>query len=221
MKKTLIIVDVQYDFYDPKGSLYVKGGEEIIPEIKNLIETDGNIDQIIFTVDWHLPEDRSFSGNGGSWPFHCVQHTLGSTIHQDLINACINLGYSSLDYVAESGEGISPSGTYDVFKKGDSPYTEEYGAFVNYSYDPEKKFVCLTNMSDDSNAYIPDSNGIIICGLAGDYCVLKTLENLIRIPELEKYRFEVFSEGIRSIDGGKKLSEFVISNGLKYYGKGI
>ena len=32
--RTLVIVDLQKDFYDPSGALYVKGGEKVVEEIK-------------------------------------------------------------------------------------------------------------------------------------------------------------------------------------------
>jgi nicotinamidase/pyrazinamidase len=33
----LVVVDVQNDFADPKGTLYVKGGEEVVPVINREI----------------------------------------------------------------------------------------------------------------------------------------------------------------------------------------
>ena len=37
MKRALIIVDVQNDFADPAGSLYVQGGEEVVPLVNRLV----------------------------------------------------------------------------------------------------------------------------------------------------------------------------------------
>jgi nicotinamidase-related amidase len=37
-KRALIIVDVQYDFLPPSGSLAVPQGEEILPIIKDLLD---------------------------------------------------------------------------------------------------------------------------------------------------------------------------------------
>ena len=37
MENILIIVDYQKDFYDPNGSLYVKGGEKLLPNILKII----------------------------------------------------------------------------------------------------------------------------------------------------------------------------------------
>ena len=41
--RTLVIVDLQKDFYDPSGALYVKGGEKTVEKIKDLILRDQEI----------------------------------------------------------------------------------------------------------------------------------------------------------------------------------
>ena len=71
----LIVVDMQNDFCDPNGSLYVPGANEIIEPIKILV-TNGNFDLIIFSQDWHPSNHVSF----GKFPPHCVQNTWGSEI---------------------------------------------------------------------------------------------------------------------------------------------
>ena len=38
MKKVLIVVDVQYDFANSNGALYVPGGEEVIHAIAQYIK---------------------------------------------------------------------------------------------------------------------------------------------------------------------------------------
>ena len=50
MKKVLVVVDVQKDFYHPEGALYVKGGEVLPERIAKVIP---EFDDVIFTVDWH------------------------------------------------------------------------------------------------------------------------------------------------------------------------
>lgn len=55
MEKTaLLIIDAQFDFCDPKGSLYVPGAEEDVRRIAQLIALEGkNIDSIFVTLDTH------------------------------------------------------------------------------------------------------------------------------------------------------------------------
>ena len=215
--KTLIIVDVQKDFYSPEGALYVSGGEKVISKIDELIRTDTSINQVIFTVDWHTPEDHSFKGNGGQWPPHCVQHTEGAAIAQELIDAVLSRGFMSIDgkYDGDDLTRAFLCDTYDVFMKGDVPDQEEYGAFCNCGNETDG-IVSLSGFSEDSMSYINPDNDIVICGLAGDYCVLETLKNLMEIPEI-KGQFMVYEDGIASIDGGANLKNYMSENNIAAY----
>ena len=55
----LLVVDVQNDFADPAGSLYVAGGEEV-PSVANReafrARAAGAL--VAYTRDWHPPENR-------------------------------------------------------------------------------------------------------------------------------------------------------------------
>ena len=63
-QKILIIVDYQYDFFSPDGTLYVNGGEKLQEKIANIIP---NFDYVIFTKDSHGLKHCSFKENGGIW----------------------------------------------------------------------------------------------------------------------------------------------------------
>jgi nicotinamidase/pyrazinamidase len=81
----LVVVDVQNDFAHPDGSLYVDGGEAIIPTINRLIgEARRHGALVAYTQDWHPPETPHFSTQGGTWPVHCVRDTWGAQLHDDL-----------------------------------------------------------------------------------------------------------------------------------------
>lgn len=82
----LLVVDVQNDFADPAGSLYVQGGEEVVPFIDREIEaaTDAGA-SIFYTQDWHPPSTPHFEKDGGIWPVHCVAGTWGAEFHPDLV----------------------------------------------------------------------------------------------------------------------------------------
>lgn len=73
--KTLVVVDVQRDFYHPEGSLYVKGGERLPAAIA---EAAPAYDAILFTMDWHPADHCSFTEYGGIWPRHCIQYSEGA-----------------------------------------------------------------------------------------------------------------------------------------------
>jgi nicotinamidase/pyrazinamidase len=81
----LLAVDVQNDFADPGGSLYVRGGEETVPLINAEIEaamTAGSA--VLYTQDWHPPSTPHFAKDGGIWPDHCVHGTWGAELHPSL-----------------------------------------------------------------------------------------------------------------------------------------
>jgi nicotinamidase/pyrazinamidase len=81
----LIVVDVQNDFADPTGSLYVRGGEDVVPV------ADREIDRalaagspVFYTQDWHPASTPHFQKDGGIWPVHCVAGTWGAGLHPGL-----------------------------------------------------------------------------------------------------------------------------------------
>lgn len=82
----LIIVDVQNDFADPEGSLYVDGGDQILPLVNSLAtQAMAAGSPVVLTQDWHPEETPHFIDDGGVWPRHCVRDTWGAALHRDLI----------------------------------------------------------------------------------------------------------------------------------------
>jgi nicotinamidase/pyrazinamidase len=84
-KTALLVVDVQNDFADPGGSLYVNGGEEVVPVVNREIEkalAAGVL--VVYTQDWHPSSTPHFQKDGGIWPVHCVQDTWGAAFHPEL-----------------------------------------------------------------------------------------------------------------------------------------
>jgi nicotinamidase/pyrazinamidase len=70
-------VDVQADFMLPGGKLYVPGAEEIIPNIKRLVEaaTNGKV-LLVSSGDFHADADPEFK----TFPPHCLRGTPGAKI---------------------------------------------------------------------------------------------------------------------------------------------
>ena len=57
-KTALLIIDAQFDFCNPKGSLFVPGAEKDVERIAQFIATNGEkIDQIFVTLDTHKVMD--------------------------------------------------------------------------------------------------------------------------------------------------------------------
>lgn len=205
MKKVLIVVDFQNDFCDPKGSLYVDGVSMAKEAIMKYIRDSKDIDEVLFTVDWHTQNHCSFAINGGEWPVHCVQHTWGASIPEDL-----------QDCVTDNDK------TMWVIEKGTDNNFEEYGAFgriekIESNSNGERTLHYNLFGLDEYWPYYheldEDETHIVICGLAGDYCVLETLKNLVNCGY---FNIEILKDGIASIDGGEKLNEYVKEMDLKF-----
>lgn len=186
---TLVVVDCQYDFCNPAGTLYVEGAETAVNHILDFINTHDELSEVIFTVDWHQAKDASFTSQGGPWPPHCIAFAKGSQIDDRLVQACLDREIP-----------------YRVIRKGEVIETEEYGAFQHIEKLPDGSFR-LSTMTDEVTCA---GHRMVICGVAGDYCVLETLRNLLNGGLV----VEVFARGIASIDGGRKLNDFVRERNL-------
>jgi nicotinamidase/pyrazinamidase len=105
MARALVIVDFQNDF-TPGGALAVDGGDEIVGRVNELAASEA-FDLVIATRDWHPPAHGSFARQGGPWPEHCVQGTLGAELHPALDRSRVDI----------------------VLDKGQDPATEGYSGF--------------------------------------------------------------------------------------------
>ena len=186
---TLVVVDCQYDFCNPAGTLYVEGAETAVNHILDFINTHDELSEVIFTVDWHQAKDASFTSQGGPWPPHCIAFAKGSQIDDRLVQACLDREIP-----------------YRVIRKGEVIETEEYGAFQHIEKLPDGSFR-LSTMTDEVTCA---GHRMVICGVAGDYCVLETLQNLLN----GGLTVDVFARGIASIDGGRRLNDFVRERNL-------
>ena len=143
----LVVVDMQNDFADPAGSLYVQGGHVVVGRVNELIEAAGAAGSaVVYTQDWHPPVTKHFFKDGGIWPEHCVQDTWGAEFHPDLV----------LD-----GE---------IVRKGADGRDGYSGFSVR---DPESGETSSTTLE----ALLRDHGieRLVICGLATDYCVVETV----------------------------------------------
>jgi nicotinamidase/pyrazinamidase len=143
----LVVVDVQNDFADPDGSLYVREGETVV-SIAN-VQTAEAADAgslLVYTQDWHPESTPHFEKDGGLWPVHCVMDSWGAMFHPDLRVA---------------GE---------VVRKG-SRGEDGYSAFS--VRDPESGDTAPTMLQGLLQAR--DIRRLVICGLATDFCVVETV----------------------------------------------
>lgn len=83
----LVVVDIQNDFC-PGGALPVAHGDLIVKSLNRYIEKFMKASApILYTRDWHPEDHLSFKPQGGPWPPHCVQGTVGAKFHRDLLLA--------------------------------------------------------------------------------------------------------------------------------------
>jgi len=78
----LMIVDMQNDFVNEDGKMYVGDSiREIIPNVqKTLAKARERNVPVAYTQDWHRKDDPEFK----VWPAHCVEGTIGAEIIRSL-----------------------------------------------------------------------------------------------------------------------------------------
>jgi nicotinamidase/pyrazinamidase len=142
----LLVVDVQNDFADPAGSLYVPGGEAVVTaangEVARALAAGA---RVAYTQDWHPPDTPHFAKDGGVWPVHCVRDTWGAELHPRLLVA---------GPVVRKGTG------------GEDGYS---GFSVR---DPLGSEVSSTGLAELLRSWGVER--VVIAGLALDYCVRDT-----------------------------------------------
>jgi nicotinamidase/pyrazinamidase len=147
-RTALVVVDVQNDFADPSGTLYVDEGEHVVPVVNaEIAEAVSAGALIVYTQDWHPPETPHFQNAGGIWPVHCVEDTWGAEFHPDLAIA----GGEIVRKGHERGDGYSAFSVRDVA----SGHTWS---------------TALERILDDR-----EISRIVVVGLATDFCVVETV----------------------------------------------
>jgi len=162
----LLVVDVQNDFADPAGSLYVAGGEQIVAGVNDEVAAAVAVGSPVFySQDWHPAQTAHFVTSGGIWPPHCVAGTPGARFHPEL-----------------RVEG-------EIIRKGVDG-ADGYSAFS--VRDPSSGARTATALG----ARLADLeiSTLVVVGLAGDYCVQESALDARRLGlsvllPLERTRF--------------------------------
>ena len=169
-RTALVVVDVQNDFADPDGSLFVRDAESVIDV------TNGEITRaaaagalVVYTQDWHPADTPHFAKDGGTWPVHCVAGTWGAELHPRL----------AVGADAERvRKGTSGEDGYSGFSMAD-PTTGERSS---------------TGLDE-----LLRSRGIervVVLGLATDYCVKETALDAVRLG----YDTTLVQDGVRPVE---------------------
>jgi len=184
---TLIVVDVQNDFADPAGNLYVAGGEDVVPVINREIEAASLAGAaVVYTADWHPESTPHFAKDGGIWPVHCVGGTWGAEFHPDLTvkGPVIKKGTRGED--GYSGFSVSDPVTGETSPTGLADLVAERGT--------EK---------------------LVVAGLATDYCVKATaLDGLAAGYPVVLLTGAIRSVDLEAGDGDRALEDVVAAGGI-------
>jgi len=206
MTKALIVVDIQNDFC-PGGSLVVKDGAKIVPEINKLMEDDYGL--IIGTQDFHPAGHTSFAsthgknpfetikvkyGNQVLWPEHCIQGTNGVNFHDQL-------NVNKFDWILRKGRNLMVD-SYSAFMENDKKTKTGLTGLLSY-YDRDGENYC-------------SFDEVHIVGIATDVCVFNTAMDCI-------YEFVGSPKVIVKLDccagvtdeGVAKAVEIMKDNGIK------
>lgn len=149
----LVVVDMQNDFADPNGSLFVAGGDGLVgPVNAEIIRAAAVGGPVVYTQDWHPESTPHFQKDGGIWPVHCVGGTWGAALHPELVVAGPRV---------RKGTG------------GEDGYS---GFTVR---DPQTGGERATGLADLLRSR--GVARAVVCGLALDYCVGETAADAARL----------------------------------------
>ena len=169
----LVVVDMLYDFID--GSLACQNADNAVSKTLEFIDihTKGQGGEeildtfpILFIRDHHPADHSSFKEQGGIWPAHCVAGTRGGEIHEAL-----------QPYVSEEL----------TFDKGCDKAIEQYSGFEGIN---------SAGQSLGEILELLDTTDVYICGIATEYCVRNTAEDLKKAG----FKIHLLSECLAYVD---------------------
>jgi nicotinamidase/pyrazinamidase len=146
-RTALVVVDVQNDFADPSGSLFVAGGPDVVRRANEEAARAAAAGAlVVYTQDWHPEHTPHFAKDGGTWPDHCVAGTWGAELHPGLEvrGPVVHKGVSGED--GYSGFTVRHPTTGETAPTGLEALLREHGI-----------------------------ERLVVLGLATDYCVLETV----------------------------------------------
>jgi nicotinamidase/pyrazinamidase len=147
----LLVIDLQNDFVDPKGSLYVPGSAEVVPIANRWIREAAQSGAVVVaTKDWHPERTPHFWTDGGPWPPHCIAGTWGAEFPSAF------LPVHSVVYKGKSGED-----GYSAF------FVRDHGTGESHP----------TDLAGLLRAEGVDR--IVVIGVATEYCVKSTVLDAI------------------------------------------
>jgi nicotinamidase/pyrazinamidase len=177
-RTALLVVDVQNDFADPSGSLYVRDGDHVVPVAnREIAAADAAGAYIVYSQDWHPETTPHFATQGGTWPVHCVMGSWGAGFHPEL--------HVMGDVVHKGDQGADG---YSAFSERD-PLSGETAPTI------------LQRLLQEH-----DVERLAICGLATDYCVVETVIDARRLGyDVEVLADGIRAVDLRPGDGDRAI----------------
>lgn len=180
-RTALVVVDVQNDFADPSGSLYVPGGEDVIGFINTEIEAASSQGAtVVYSQDWHPESTPHFQKDGGIWPVHCVAETEGAAFYPDL---------EVIDGAVFIKKGVGGEDGYSAFHLRD-PVTGEESS---------------TGLAEK----LEGIESVAVVGLALDYCVKETALDAARLYRTTLLADGTSPVNLKTGDGARAVAEMV------------
>lgn len=207
-KNCLLCIDMQNDFTSPKGNLYVKGAEQDVINVSNIINKC-NYDEIIFTLDTHNYNHISFHHNweylshDGNYvmcePFTIINKcdyengkyrcTIPNITNEYILSYIDRFELLSLPLTLWSKHCISNSWGWEInsnIKDSISKNNSKVSFFEKGNNVKTEQYSAIKPVmySDDNiNQSLLDKlkkfTNIFVCGEAMDVCVINTLLHII------------------------------------------
>lgn len=171
VKRILDIVDMQNDFMQPTGALYVPGAEKIIPRAKSFLKNlkAGDFDLALVKYDTHFTESYDKNPESKQFPPHCVYGTWGWDLSFKVpVKTARAIPFYQMDKNVFDMWARKPSlkklSFSDVFNKKAYKNLFRVGQMENPSVNvAREKFFKQMDIGPDTE--------VVMMGVASDYCV--------------------------------------------------
>ena len=152
-KTVFVDIDTQFDFMNPRGSLYVPEAEDIIENIKKLFDyAKEHKIKILSSIDAHMVDDPEFN----LFPAHCIKGSPGNQkIEASTCSNNITIENRELEItesIMDHEQIIVESQTFDIFE----------------------------SVNTDKIIKKLDAQNFVVFGVATDYCVKAAVLGLLK-----------------------------------------
>jgi nicotinamidase/pyrazinamidase len=176
-------VDTQHDFLMPEGKLYIRGAEEILPNLSRLTQfaRERSV-PLLGSVDWHSLEDAEISDRPDlkeTYPPHCLKGTPG----QEKVPATRPRDPLFIDSAPENKQAL---------KKRVKTHLERGGEVIFR----KQRFDVFSNPNVNTVLDVVRPDRVVVYGVALDVCDRYAIEGLL---QRKRYRVALVEDAARPI----------------------